>query len=192
MGIIIAIIVIIILGWIVIYNRLVHAQTDTDNAWSQIDVQLQRRNDLIPNLVSTVKGYANYESQTLQKVIKYRGQMVHIDPNQSNSGASRQQMMNVSNQLSGALKSLFAVSERYPDLKANQDFKQLMGELTNTENKIAYARQLYNQVIARYDAMIRTFPNNLVAGSKFTHRDYLKAPESAKAAPKVNFGDFKN
>ncbi|QBP18497.1 LemA family protein [Acetilactobacillus jinshanensis] len=191
-GIIIAIVVIIILAWVLIYNRLVHAQTDTDNAWSQIDVQLQRRNDLIPNLVNTVKGYANYESNTLQKVIKYRGQMVHIDPNSSKSGVTRQQMMNISNQLTGALKSLFAVSERYPDLKANENFKQLMAELTNTENKIAYARQLYNQVIARYNAMIRTFPNNLVAGSKFTKRDYLKAPESAKAVPNVHFGDFKN
>ncbi len=188
MGIIIlVIIVIIILAWILIYNKLVREQTNIDGSWSQIDVQLKRRNDLIPNLVSTVKGYANYERGTLTKVTQLRGQMIHIDANNS---LNRQQMMNVSNQLSGALKSLFAVSENYPDLKANQNFSQLQDELANTENKIAYARQLYNNLVAEYNAAIRTFPDRLVAGSKFTKRNYLSTPENEKRVPKVDFSDL--
>lgn len=187
-GIIIAVIIVVL---IMMYNGLVRKRTAVDNGWSQIDVQLQRRNDLIPNLVSTVKGYAGFERSTLEKVIKMRGQMVHLDPSTAGKSLSRAQFMNLSNQLSGALKSIFAVSERYPDLKANSDFQQLMEELTNTENKIAFSRQNYNNTVAEFNQSTQTFPGNLVAGLfHFTARQYLQVPESAKQTPNVNFNDL--
>lgn len=191
MLIILIIVIILIICWGVgTYNSLVSKQTDTDQSWSQIDVQLKRRNDLIPNLVATVKGYANFESNTLQQVIKYRGQMVHIDADSSGK-LSRQQMMNVSNQLSGALKSLFAVSENYPKLQANSDFQDLMEQLTTTENQIAYARQNYNSTIAVYDRSLRQFPTSIIAGmTHFSSRNYLQTPDSEKATPKVDFSDL--
>ncbi|MBW1604792.1 LemA family protein [Lactobacillus sp. Sy-1] len=189
MGIIIAIVVIavVVIAYIMIYNGLVRSRTYVDESWSQIDVQLKRRNDLIPNLISTAKGYANYEQETLAKVTELRNQMVSIDGN-----VDRDKLMQVSDQLSGSLKSMFAVAENYPELKADKHFQELMEELTNTENKIAYSRQLYNSTVAKYDMQINTFPSNLVAGiHHFTKREYLTVPEEEKQAPKVNFDEFK-
>ncbi|UQS87059.1 LemA family protein [Nicoliella spurrieriana] len=189
MGIIIALVVIAILviAYISIYNGLIRLRTYVDESWSQIDVQLKRRNDLIPNLISTAKGYANYEQETLAKVTELRNQMLSIDGN-----VDRDKLMQVSDQLSGTLKSMFAVAENYPDLKADTHFQELMEELTNTENKIAYSRQLYNSSVAKYDMQINTFPSNLVAGiHHFTKREYLEVPEAEKQAPQVNFDEFK-
>ncbi|GLB47217.1 membrane protein [Philodulcilactobacillus myokoensis] len=184
--IVIAIIAIIIITWIVIYNRLVRASTYVDESWSQIDVQLKRRNDLIPNLISTTKGYANYEQSTLTKVTQLRQQLVSMDDN-----GDRNQMMHVSDQLSNTLKSIFAVSENYPELKANNQFQQLMEELSNTENKIAYSRQLYNSSVASFNMKIKTFPANLIAGHHhFIKRDYLEVPSNEKQTPHVNFDEF--
>lgn len=181
MWIILLVILVVIIGaYIGMYNSLVQLRTHGQEAWSQIDVQLQRRNDLIPNLVNTVKGYSKYEASTLQKVTELRTAIMNTD--------DRAEKMKESNELTGALKSLFAVSENYPDLKASQEYQQLMEELTNTENKIAYARQLYNSVAASLNAKIQTFPANIVANiHHFEAMDYLKAPEEAKQAPKVSF-----
>ncbi|MEJ6400169.1 LemA family protein [Nicoliella lavandulae] len=189
MGIIITIIIIavLVIAYIGIYNGLVRSRTYVDESWSQIDVQLKRRNDLIPNLIATTKGYANYEQETLAKVTELRNQMVSLE-----GDTDRDQMMKVSDQLSGSLKSLFAVAENYPDLKANTQFQQLMEELSNTENKIAYSRQLYNSSVASYNMKLQTVPSNWVAGiHHFTKRDYLEVPEAEKQAPKVNFDEFK-
>ena len=181
MWIILLIILVVIVGaYIGMYNSLVQLRTHGQEAWSQIDVQLQRRNDLIPNLVNTVKGYSKYEAGTLQKVTELRTAIMNTD--------DRAEKMKESNELTDALKSLFAVSENYPDLKASQEYQQLMEELTNTENKIAYARQLYNSVAASLNAKIQTFPANIVANiHHFEAMDYLKVPEEAKQAPKVSF-----
>lgn len=181
MWIIFLVILVVIVGaYIGMYNSLVQLRTHGQEAWSQIDVQLQRRNDLIPNLVNTVKGYSKYEAGTLQKVTELRTAIMNTD--------DRAEKMKESNELTGALKSLFAVSENYPDLKASQEYQQLMEELTNTENKISYARQLYNSVAASLNAKIQTFPANIVANiHHFEAMDYLKVPEEAKQAPKVSF-----
>ena len=181
MWIIFLVILVVIVGaYIGMYNSLVQLRTHGQEAWSQIDVQLQRRNDLIPNLVNTVKGYSKYEAGTLQKVTELRTAIMNTD--------DRAEKMKESNELTDALKSLFAVSENYPDLKASQEYQQLMEELTNTENKISYARQLYNSVAASLNAKIQTFPANIVANiHHFEAMDYLKVPEEAKQAPKVSF-----
>ncbi|MHA8137849.1 LemA family protein [Lactobacillaceae bacterium Scapto_B20] len=187
--VILIIIAVLVIAYIALYNGLVRSRTYVDESWSQIDVQLKRRNDLIPNLISTAKGYANYEQETLAKVVELRNQMVSMD---GNGDADRDQLMQVSDQLSGSLKSLFAVAENYPDLKANTQFQQLMEELTNTENKIAYSRQLYNSSVASYDMKLQTFPSNFVANiHHFTKREYLQVPEEEKSAPNVNFDEFK-
>lgn len=178
----IAIIVLVVLGlvYIMMYNGLQRAKVYTEEAWSQISVQLKRRNDLIPNLVSTTKGYAKHEKETLAQVIKLRNQLVEVPAD------NHQEKMEVSNQLSSSLKSIFALAENYPDLKANQEFGQLMEELTNTENKIAYARQLYNSAAASYNQRLVTIPSSWVA--KIHHMlkvDYLEVPEEETKAPKV-------
>ncbi|MGV0168873.1 LemA family protein [Furfurilactobacillus sp. WILCCON 0119] len=180
--IIVAVIVILVIAYISIYNGLIRARTYTEESWSQIDVQLKRRNDLIPNLVETVKGYSNYEQSTLEKVIGLRNQLVNTPAD------DHAQTMAVSDQLSNSLKSIFALSEAYPDLKANEEYTKLMEELTNTENKLAYSRQLYNTSAASLNMKLQTFPSNLVAGMHhFQKADYLQVPEEEKAAPKVSF-----
>ncbi|GEP19639.1 LemA family protein [Pediococcus argentinicus] len=187
-GLIIGIIVVILVVIaIVLYNNLVKARTYTQESWSQINVQLKRRNDLVPNLVSTVKGYASHEQDTFAKVVELRNQLVARDNPQA-SQAERNETMQLSNQLSDQLKTVFALSESYPDLKANQEFSKLMEELTNTENKIAYSRQLYNSSVASYNIKLQTFPSNLVAGSTgFKPVDYLQVPEEETKAPTVSF-----
>lgn len=152
-GMIIALIVIvvIVIAIVSMYNGLVKARTYTQESWSQISVQMKRRNDLIPNLVNTVKGYAAHEKDTLSKVVALRNQLVDQTDNSAPSTKQREEIMKTSNQISDSLKSIFALSESYPDLKANQEFTKLMEELTNTENKIAYSRQLYNSSVASYN-----------------------------------------
>ena len=154
--IIVAIVVVIGIWFVTIYNGIVTKDNRCDNAWQTIDAQLQRRNDLIPNLVETVKGYAKHESGTLEAVTQARAAVANAK--------TPEDKMEASNVLSGTLKTLFAVSEAYPDLKANTNFQQLQGELSETENKISYARQSFNDCVLEYNNAIETFPGNIVAG----------------------------
>lgn len=184
MWIFLGIIVVLVIIYVVIYNGLVADRMHTQEAWSQIDVQLKRRNDLIPNLLETVKGYAKYEQSTLQKVVGLRNQLMTV------SDDDPQAKMEISNQLSNSLKSIFALSEAYPDLKANQQYQQLMEELTNTENKIAYSRQLFNTTTANYNSKLQMFPTSIVANlSHFKPAVFLETPEAEKSVPKVSFDD---
>lgn len=176
--------VLLILIGIGIYNGLVNKKVETENAWSQIDVQLKRRHDLIPNLVETVKGYASHEKDTLEKVIQARNQAI--------SAQSMAEHAQAENMLTGALKSLFAVSEAYPDLKANQNFMNLQEELTSTENRIGFARQHFNDVVGQYNATLMRFPANVVGGLfGFRQVDFFQLdPAEAAAvrqAPQVKF-----
>lgn len=181
--IVIALIVIVVAVYISMYNGLQRAKVNTDESWSQIDVQLKRRNDLIPNLVETTKGYAKHERETLSKVMELRNQMVALP-----ADVDPQKKMELSNQLTDSLKSIFALAENYPDLKASQNFTQLQEELTNTENKIAYSRQLFNSSAAVYNQKLLTFPSNVVAKMHhFTKVNYLEIPAEEKEAPKVSF-----
>lgn len=181
--IVIALIVIVVAVYISMYNGLQRAKVNTDESWSQIDVQLKRRNDLIPNLVETTKGYAKHERETLSKVVELRNQMVALP-----ADVDPQKKMELSNQLTDSLKSIFALAENYPDLKASQNFTQLQEELTNTENKIAYSRQLFNSSAAVYNQKLLTFPSNVVAKMHhFTKVNYLEIPAEEKKAPKVSF-----
>lgn len=180
--IILIIIVLLIAIYITIYNGLQKSRVYAQEAWSQIDVQLKRRNDLIPNLVETTKGYAKHEKSTLESVVKLRDQLVNVPQ------GDHEEAMKLSNQITDSLKSIFALAEAYPDLKANQNFLKLQEELTNTENKIAYSRQLYNSTVASYDQKLLTFPSNLIAKIHgFTKIDYLETPAEEKSVPKVKF-----
>lgn len=184
MGWIIAIVVLVIIIGIyaALYNGLVQLRVHAQESWSQIDVQLQRRNDLIPNLVSTVKGYSKYEASTLEKVTQLRTALNNV-PDDDHA-----KKMAVSNELTGTLRTLFAVSENYPDLKASTEYQQLMEELSNTENKISYSRQLYNSTVAALNAKIQSFPSNIIAKiHHFTAMDYLQVPKESKSVPKVSF-----
>jgi LemA protein len=178
--IIVGIIVILLIAVVVMYNGLVRLRNRIDNAWSQIDVQLRRRYDLIPNLVETVKGYAAHERGTLEAVTQARNMAM-----QAQGPAQQAQSENI---LTGALKSLFAVSEAYPDLKANQNFLNLQEELSGTEGRIAYARQFYNDTVYKYNTKIQTFPSVLIAGMlRFTQREYFEAEEEARGPVRVSF-----
>ncbi|MFZ2331713.1 MAG: LemA family protein [Lactobacillus delbrueckii] len=175
-------VVLIVIFYISAYNGLQKAKVNTEEAWSQISVQLKRRNDLIPNLVETVKGYAKHEKETLSKVVELRNQLTQL-PADDHEGA-----MQLSNQITDSLKTIFALSESYPDLKANTNFANLQEELTNTENKIAYSRQLFNSSAAVYNKMLLVFPSNIVASiHHFTKVDYLEIPEEETKVPKVSF-----
>lgn len=176
-GLVLLLIVAAVIG---IYNRLVTLRNRVDNAWSQIDVQLRRRYDLIPNLVETVKGYAKHEQETLEKVVQAR--QMAID------ASSVKEQSQAENMLTSTLRSLFAVAEAYPDLKANQNFLMLQEELSGTESKIAYSRQFYNDSVMTYNTSIQTFPNNILAGMfGFAPRDYFEIEEAAKEPVKVQF-----
>lgn len=180
--IILIIVVLVIAIYITAYNGLQRAKIYTEESWSQIDVQLKRRNDLIPNLVETVKGYAKHESETFEKVVQLRNQLTQIPAD------NHEETLNVSNEITDSLKTIFALSENYPDLKANENFLKLQEELTNTENKIAYSRQLYNSSAAQYDQRLLTFPSNIVAKIHgFKKVDYLETPQEEKEVPKVKF-----
>lgn len=178
--VVLGIVVLLVGGFIGIYNRLVVLRNRVDNAWSQIDVQLRRRYDLIPNLVETVKGYAAHEKETLEKVVQARNVAM-------NAGSVKEQGA-AENVLSGTLKSLFALAESYPDLKANQNFMMLQEELSGTESKIAYARQFYNDSVMTYNTATQAFPSNVVAGMfGFAKRDYFEIETAAKEPVKVQF-----
>lgn len=165
---------------IVLYNKLVKLRNMVDNAWAQIDVQLQRRLDLIPNVVETVKGYAQHESATLDAVTQARAAVASATTPEGRMGAS--------NHLTETLKNLFAVAEAYPDLKANANFQQLQAELSNTEDKISYMRQSFNDTVMKYNTAIQTFPAVLFAGVMgFKERPSFTAEEGASVAPRVTF-----
>ncbi len=176
-----------------IYNGLVRGRRGYQNAFAQIDVQLTRRYDLIPNLVETAKGYMAHERDTLEAVIKARNQAVSgLKSAQSNPGdaPAMQSLASAEGQLTGALGRLFALSESYPDLKANQNMMQLSEELTSTENKVAFARQAYNDSVMQYNISRETFPNSIIAGAfNFSEASLLKIEDEAKrAVPQVKFG----
>jgi LemA protein len=169
--IIIAIVAILVIWVIAAYNRFITFKNRADEAWADIDVQLKRRYDLIPNLVNTVKGYAAHESGTLEAVIAARNSAMATS---SNSGTLAEKSAS-ENQLSGTLKSIFALSENYPDLKANQNFLALQNELSDTENKIQAARRFYNGNVLDYNTMLTRFPSNIIANTfHFTSKDFFQ------------------
>ncbi len=182
MWIIIAIVVVLVIFVISLYNSLVSLRQRVKNAWSQIDVQLQRRFDLIPNLVETVKGYMQHESEVLTKVTELRTSW-------ANAGSVKEKS-DLDNQLSGALKTIMAVSENYPDLKANQNFAQIQEELQNTENKISFSRQFYNDSVTRYNTKLEVFPSNIIASMfHFTAEELFQVDNAeARKNVKVDFG----
>jgi len=162
------------------YNRLVALRNRIDNAWSQIGVQLKRRYDLIPNLVNTVKGYAAHEKEIFEKVAEARNAAI--------SAKSVPDQAQAENQITGALRQLFAVVENYPDLKANQNFLALQEELTATEGRIAFARQFYNDTVLSYNNKVQQFPSRIVAGMfNFTPREFFQVEEAATGPVNVQF-----
>ena len=180
-GIIVLVVaVVLVLGIVGIYNGLITLKNRVDEAWSDIDVQLKRRHDLIPNLVSTVKGYATHERELFEKVTQARTAAMGAQ-----TPGEKEQTENV---LSGTLKSLFAVAENYPDLKANQNFLELQRELTDTEDKIQASRRFYNGNVRDFNTKIEVFPSNIIAGMlKFTKREFFAAEEGEKGAVEVKF-----
>jgi len=181
-AVIVIVVIVVVIGlffWLG-YNCLVKRRNQVDNAWSQIDVQLKRRHDLIPNLVETVKGYAAHERGTFEAVTAARANAINAQGPEAQAQAE--------NALSGALKSLFAVAEAYPDLKANQNFLNLQEELTGTEDKISYARQFYNDTVYKYNTKIQSVPANLIAGPfHFEKREYFEADDDSRGPVKVSF-----
>ena len=178
----ISIIVIVILGllFVVIYNDLIKQRNRVENAWAQIEVQLKRRYDLIPNLVETVKGYAKHEKTLFENITKARAAVM--------SASSVNETAEASNYLSSTLKSLFAVAENYPELKANQNFLQLQKDLMDTENKIAYSRQFYNDTVMKYNISIQTIPKNIVASlTGFNKKDLFETQQAERETPAVRF-----
>ncbi|MEO5974385.1 MAG: LemA family protein [Ilumatobacteraceae bacterium] len=180
--VVILIIVVLVGGFVALsYNGLVRRRNNVDNSWSQIDVQLKRRLDLIPNLVETVKGYAAHERSTLEAVVTARNSAMAAPANPRAQAVA-------DNAITGALRQLFALSEAYPDLKANQGFVSLQEELANTESRIAYARQFYGDSVFQYNTAIQKFPGVIFAKMfGFTAREFFEAEETARNAPQVKF-----
>ncbi|HEY0472365.1 MAG TPA: LemA family protein [Kribbella sp.] len=183
-GIVVAVVLVVlallVIFAIITFNRLVTLRNRVDSAWAQIDVQLKRRHDLIPNLVETVKGYAAHERETLERVVQARNMAIAAQGPQAQAEAE--------NALSGTLKSLFAVTERYPVLKANQNFLQLQEELTSTEDRIAYSRQFFNDSVRKLNTTIETFPSMFFAGTaKATRREYFQTDENDRSNVQVQF-----
>lgn len=180
--IILAIVVVLVIAVIGMYNSLVQSKIKVDNAWSQIDVQLQRRFDLIPNFVETVKGYMTHEKETFTKIAELRTSWANTQ--------NVSEKADLNNQLSGALKTIMAVSENYPELKANQNFADLSEELRNTENKISFSRQFYNDTVTMYNTKLQIFPSNIIASMfNFTARDLFEAQsDEARKNVQVDFG----
>ncbi|OWT33170.1 hypothetical protein BGI41_03775 [Methanobrevibacter sp. 87.7] len=178
--IVLIIIIIVIIGIIGIYNGLVKSRNKVENSWSQIEVQLNRRADLIPNLVETVKGYASHEKGVFEKVTQARAGLMNAQGAEENAKAN--------NILTDSLKSLFAVAENYPELKANENFINLQDQLNETENKIAYARQFYNDTVMMYNNKCQTFPSNIFANAfNFQKAEFFKGAEGSNEVPKVEF-----
>jgi len=178
--VIVILLVLLVIYAIALYNGLVQKRNRVDNSWAQIDVQLKRRHDLIPNLVETVKGYAAHEKGTLDAVVQAR--------NAAMSASTPVAAAQAENQVTGALRQLFALSEAYPDLKANQNFLSLQEELSATEGRVAYARQFYNDSVLTYNTGIQKFPASIIAGRMgFKPREYFEAEEGSRDAPTVQF-----
>ena len=178
--VILGLIVLLVLAGILMYNRLIRARVRVDNGWSQIDVQLRRRYDLIPNLIETVKGYATHERTVFEAVTNARAQA------QSASGVQDQAA--AENQLTRSIRQLIAVAENYPDLKASQNFLTLQEELTGTESRIAFSRQFYNDQVANLNVLIGTFPSSIIAKlGHFTTRDFFEIDDPAKGPVQVQF-----
>lgn len=179
--IIIIVLVVLLLLWVVsVYNGLVSLRNKVRDQWSQIDVLLKRRSDLIPNLVETVKGYAKHEEGTLEAVIAARNKVV--------AAPSKEAEMEANGELTGALTKLFALAEAYPELKANQNFMDLQNNLKDTEDKISYARQFYNDAVMKYQNKIEMFPSNIIAGMfGFKPEKFFEATEAEKETPQVKF-----
>ncbi|MBI4044544.1 MAG: LemA family protein [Candidatus Diapherotrites archaeon] len=177
----IGVLILVFLGWLVLtYNGFIQGRNRIQEAWSQIEVQMKRRFDLVPNLVETVKGYARHEKGTFEMVTKARSAMLEA----KTVGESAQ----AENMLTGALKSLFAVAEAYPDLKANQNFLMLQEELAGIESKIAYARQFYNGEVLKFNNLVEFFPSNVIAGMfRFERKEFFDAEEIASQPVKVSF-----
>jgi LemA protein len=179
--IVLALVVIAAIYGLVTYNGLISMRNRIENAWAQIDVQLKRRYDLIPNLVETVKGYASHERETLEEVVQARNAAMAAQGPHDQAAAE--------NMITGALKSVFALSEAYPDLKANQNFLNLQEELTGTEGRIAYARQFYNDSVYRYNTKIQSVPANLIAKQfSFAEREYFEVDDTSRGNVEVDFG----
>ena len=179
--IILVLLAIIVIYLIAAYNGLIRGRNQIENAWSQIDVQMKRRIDLIPNLVETVKGYAAHEKTTLEAVVQARNAAIAA-PNTPHDQANADQ------QMTGALRQLFALGEAYPDLKANQNFLSLQEELTATEGRVAYARQFYNDSVLSYNNKLQSFPTVFIAKAmKFEKREYFETDEASREVPKVQF-----
>jgi LemA protein len=180
MIIILIVIIVLVIIAIAMYNGLVVKRTRVENGWAQIDVQLKRRYDLIPNLVETVKGYAAHEKEVLEKVAELRSRAM--------GATNPKEAADANNMLTSTLKTLFAVAENYPQLKANENFMRLQEELSATENKIAFARQFYNDVVMDYNATIQKFPQTAIASIfGFAAKEFFEAPAGEKEAPKVKF-----
>ena len=178
--ILIGVLVVLVLALVALYNRLVRLRNRTENAWSQVDVQLRRRYDLIPNLVETVKGYAAHERQTFDEVTEARTRA------QQASGVAQQ--AEAENALTAAIGRLFAVAEAYPELRASENFQRLQEDLTDTESRIAVSRQVYNDTVLTYDNAIQTIPASLVAGLfGFESKPYFEVEEPVREAPQVRF-----
>ena len=178
--ILIVIIIAIILAIVGLYNGLVTARNKVKNAWAQIDVQLNRRADLIPNLVETVKGYAGHEKTVFEDVTAARAGLMNAN--------GVKEINEANNQLTNTLKTLFAVAENYPELKANENFKELQAQLAQTEDKIAYSRQFYNDSVLMYNNKCQTFPSNIIANLfGFKEADFFEAAGEARSVPKVEF-----
>ncbi len=178
--IVIVVIVLLVIWYVATYNSLVQLRNRVRDQWSQIDVQLKRRADLIPNLVETVKGYAKHEKTTLDDVIKAR--------NSFNTASTKEEEIKASGELTGMLNRLFALAEAYPDLKANQNFMSLQNDLRDTEDKISTMRQFYNDTVLTYNNKVQTIPSNIVASiSHFKEEEFFEIDEKDKEAPKVSF-----
>lgn len=178
--IILIIVGVLVLAVIFLYNSIIRLRNQVENAWAQIDVQLKRRVDLIPNLIESVKGYMKHEKDVLTEVTKARTSLMNA--------TSLKDKAKASNQITDALKTIFAVSESYPALKANENFLQLQEELAGTENKIAYARQHYNDMVMFFNTKIQKFPNNIFANMlNFTQKEMFEATEAEKKNVKVQF-----
>ena len=178
--ILIVLVVLVGLALVLLYNNLVRLRNRIEGAWAQIDVQLKRRYDLIPNLVETVKGYASHEKETLDAVVRAR--------NAAGSASGPADQAQAENMVTSALRQVFALSEAYPDLKANQGFLQLQEELAGTEGRISYARQYYNDTVLRYNTKIQTFPAVVIANAmQFKEREYFEADDASRGPVQVDF-----
>ena len=177
---VLALVALLALALVLLYNRLVRLRNRTENAWAQVDVQLRRRYDLIPNLVETVKGYASHERATFEEVTRARTAAQQARTVSEQAGAE--------NMLTAAIGRLFAVAEDYPELRATENFQQLQAQLEDTEQKIAISRQVYNDAVLTYDTALETVPTNIVAGMfNFAEKPYFEIEEPIREAPQVRF-----